>query len=167
MANLKLYSFYLFAYSCWILVVGFILSFFFDFLNSTYFNFGPNPNLYLIGTNFLVDTWSKYLFYSFYLFIDSFIVVFVNESILPWINASILNQEAKMISNDKVQTFVFVNAMYIIMVFRALFSIGSSLTQIDFFIYINLGRLLAGSFTSGIAIYKKEYEKIEEELFWL
>lgn len=169
MANLKLYTLYIIAYSVWMFFVSVILVSFFGFLNSSYFHFGPSPSLSLLGTNLLIDTWDKYILYSAYLCIDSFIVVFIGETILPWINASILNQEAKTISNDKTQTFVFVNAMYILMVFRALFSIGSSMTQIDFFIYTNIGRLVAGSLTAGIAIYKKEYETKPNayDLLWL
>jgi len=169
MANLKLYTYYIIVYSLWMGIVSLVSIYLFDFFNTNYFRFGPSPDLYLLGTNVLIDTWTKYSFYSVYLCLDSFIVVFIGETILPWINASILNQDNKIITNNKINTFIFVNAMYILMVFRALFSIGAMLTQIDFFIYTNVGRLVAGSLTSGIAIYKKEYEKNEDdqEMFWV
>lgn len=145
----------LFCLYAWVVFVAIIFGTLFDYFSSEFYSFGPSPTLYIVGINFLVDTWPKYIWLCIYVMCQSFIISFAGDIIYPWINAVVLNTQATYIEIPKVEAFFIVNGMYLVFNLFTLFSIGISMSQLGFFICSTIGSTLAGAIISGKCIKKK------------
>lgn len=149
-------------YAAWIGFIAFVFIFVYDVFGiydkdnrSNYFRIGPSSDLVIIGLNITIDTWPEYILLAGYLISDSFIAVYVGDSIYPWINASIMNPDFHNIQMDKKQAWLIVNAFWLLNTVKYIFKIGMSMTQIDLFVYSNFGSTVAGMWTSYNAIKGK------------
>ena len=146
----------------WSITIIIIFGVVFDYFSSSFYSFGPSPTLYIIGINYLVDTWPKYGWLSIYVFMQSFIVTLAGDSIYPWINAVVLNPQAEYIEIPKSTAFIITNTMYLTFNILTLFSTGISMSQLGFFLSSTCGSMIAGAIISGRCIMKKKIRQIEE-----
>ncbi len=147
----------------WCLFVALVFGFVFDYFSSSFYSIGPSPTLYIIGINYYVDNWFKYSWFIVYVFTQSFIVTLAGDSIYPWINAVVLNPQAKHIEMSKQSAFCITNLMYLTFNVLTLFSTGISMSQLGFFISSTCGSMIAGAIISAKCLMKKEI-KVEEKL---
>ena len=164
MANLSTYSSYLSFYTVWLLLIFLVFVFIFDILDYPYFSFGPNYNLYIIGLGLHINTWPKYCFLSLFLIVDNIIYIFMSDTIFPWSNSSILNEDKEEIHQNKIGSFIVINWAYLLFSLKGILSIGMSITQVDLFLYTQIGGMISGIITTAKAIKKKKYPKSEIEL---
>lgn len=141
----------------WAVIAAIILGTVFDFFDTTFFSFGPRPGLYTIGTNYNINTWSRYITVSLFLVFQGFIITFAGDYMYPWINSVVLNPDIETIRMPKIQAWLLTNNMYLTFTFLGLFSLGAGMAQIDLFIYSNLASLIAGGLQSAIKIKQKKY----------
>lgn len=153
-------------YSVWAIICIFVFGYFLDFFNSAYFRFGPSDDLFIIGLNISVSSWKNYSFLMLYAFFSPLIVVYVWDTIGPWINSDILNREKEVIASNKKHTWLMINYFYLINEICGIFSIGLSMTQVDFFLIGAAAVMVSGGFTSYVAIKNKSYvfKEVEIEL---
>lgn len=142
----------------WAIIAAIILGTVFDFFSTSFFSFGPSPDLYTVGTNYNINTWGRYCIVSSFLVCQGFIITFAGDYMYPWINAVVLNPDVEVIRVPRVLAWVLTNNMYMTFTFLGLFSLGASMAQIDLFIYSNLASLTAGAIQSAIKISQKRYE---------
>jgi hypothetical protein len=140
----------------WVVFVAVIFGTVFDYYKSSFFSFGPSPNLYILGINYLVDTWPKYCWIIGYTFGQSFIVTFAGDNIYPWINAVILNKQAPEIYISKTRAMIITNVMYSTFSILTLFSTGINMSQIGFFLASFIGSGIAGIIQSFRCIKNKK-----------
>lgn len=139
----------------WVVFVAIIFGTLFDYYASPFFEIGPTPTLYIVGINYLVDTWPKYLWIVGYSFGQAFIVTFAGDNIYPWINAVILNKQAPEITMSKTRAYIIANTMYNTFTALTLFSIGINMSQMGFFFASACGSGLAGAIQSWRCIKNK------------
>lgn len=141
---------------CWVIFISVIFGTVFDYYQSSFFSFGPSPTLYIIGINYLVNTWPKYCWIVTYTFGQSFIVTFAGDNIYPWINAVILNKQAPEITMSKPKAMFITNTMYATFSILTLFSTGINMSQIGFFLSSFAGSTIAGLIQSWRCIKNKK-----------
>lgn len=145
----------------WCIIVALVFGLIFDYFSSSFYSIGPSPTLYIIGINYYVDTWFKYLWFIIYTFTQSFIVTLAGDSIYPWINAVVLNPQAKHIEMSKKSAFCITNLMYLTFNIMTLFSTGISMSQLGFFISSTTGSMIAGAIISARCLMKKNVQPEE------
>ena len=153
--NFKSYVFFAVIFAIWIIICFLVSIFYFDLLDSDYFNIGPSDNLKIIGIEMYINTWEEYFLVTIFCFTDPFITYFIYDTIYCWISSSILNIDQPDIYIGKKTSFIFINSIYIMNAAKLLFIIGINFTQVDFFVYYQIGGLLAGLITTFNAIKKK------------
>lgn len=147
----------------WLVFVSITFFGLLDFWQSSFFNFGPNDTLAIIGINYKINTWPRYVILSSYLFLQTFIITFCGDYIYPWINAVVLNPDIGNIKISKFRAWIITNSMYTLFMLFGLFSIGLTWSQFDFWLYSSISTFLAGSIQSWIRIRKKNNIIITEE----
>lgn len=153
----------------WLIIVVIIFGSVFGYFSASFFAFGPSPALYIIGINYYVDTWPRYIWISTYITVQNFIITFAGDNIYPWINAVILNRQQPDITMPKIEAFAITNTMYATFAILGLFSTGITMTQVDFWLYGFASTTLAGMIQSYRCIKNKRVvlagmEQIEEIL---
>lgn len=139
----------------WFSICVFVFGYFLDFFSSDYFRFGPSDDLIILGISIQINTWQKYILLALYQFIDPFISVSTGDLIYPWINSSVMNPDKKELSVPKSHAWLIVNYTWTINLFKGLFSLGVSMSQIDFFIISGLSIIISGAITSYICVKEK------------
>lgn len=145
----------LFLLIAWLVFVVLIFGLVFDYFQSTFFSFGPSPELIIIGINYTVDTWYSYYWISTFAFCQAFIITFAGDNIYPWINAVVLNRQIPTLNMSKLSAFAITNLMYNTFSILGLFVIGISMSQFDFWVYSTTGASLAGAIQSWRCIRDK------------
>lgn len=140
----------------WTAVSGIILGAVFDLFSTPFFSFGPNPELYTIGINYNIDTWSRYVFVSLFLILQGFITKYIGDCLFPWINSVVMNPDAGVMKMPKIRAWLITNNTYLMFVCLSLLSLGMAMSQIDLFIYTNIAGLTAGCVQSYIRIKVKK-----------
>ena len=144
----------------WTIIVVSIFGTVFDYYSAPFFSVGPSPNLYIVGINYVVDTWPKYCWIIIYTFVQAFVITVCGDSIYPWINAVVLNPQAGYITMSKPVAFMITNSMYLLFNLQSLLSTGIAYSQLGFSISMILGTTIGGCIVSGIRISKKEVKPI-------
>lgn len=145
----------------WTVISGVVLGLVFDLFSTPFFSFGPSDNLYTIGINYNINSWSKYAFVSIFLVVQGFITNYIGDALFPWINSVVLNPDADEIKMPKVRAWFVTNNTYFLFVCLSLLSLGMSMSQFDLFVYSNAAGLAAGWIQSAIRLNAKIYKKDE------
>lgn len=141
----------------WLAICVFIFGYFLDFFGSTYFRFGPSDDLVIVGLSIRVNTWDRYILLMLYQFIDPVIGVASGDFVFPWVYSSVMNPDKKEIDVPKFQAWSIANYTWLLKSAKRLFSLGVSMSQIDFFLMDELGALVTGAITSFICVKEKIY----------
>jgi len=68
-------------------------------MSSDFVRFGPSDNTYLLSMK--IDTWTKWSMVCFYVFMNTAINSFVDESMGPWIQNTVQDHKNKFIPYTK------------------------------------------------------------------
>jgi len=141
---------------------------------STYFRFGPSPDLIVISVE--IDTWKKWVLLNVFIWLVKGCDVLVNEIGSPILGFRVYNPDKKIIDDfGKNELHFLANAMWFVNGFRGVLMAVITITQADIAFsgmivseivsIFTVGHLLnCKTFVTGKAKNKETKEEEEEEM---
>lgn len=125
---------------------------------TTYFRFGPNSDLSIIGIP--IDTYLKYCFVVGFILITAISNVVIGEMAMPIIGFNIYNPDKEVITEfGKLELQIYGNLMYTISSLKQLVITVMSVTQFDIALFGVIFCGLTSVFTIRILLNKKKFIK--------
>lgn len=119
--------------SLWMLVVAglMVLS---GFIDSTFFRFGPSPNIYFF--KIAIDSWFKWSVLSGYVICNQIFTSYGLQTITPWEFNMVQNRQVARVGMPDWQALSVMEIWYVYMWLGRVVGIQILLTQIDFLLMI-------------------------------
>jgi hypothetical protein len=124
--------------------------------NNTYFNFGPNENLFILSVK--INTYKKYIILQIYLCIIEIVRVIVNDIASPILAFNVYNPDKKVITDfTKNELQILTNTMWIINSLTTAMFVVVTISQIDIALLRVVYSELTQIYTVRILLNEKKF----------
>ena len=140
----------------WLILVIFIF-YGMGIMSSDFVRFGPSANTYLLSMR--IDTWPKWSMVCFYVFMNTAINSFVDESMGPWIQNTVQDHKNKFIPYTKSTCIWICQTYYFYGNVMAMFGLFAMFSQLDFLVIKSLCDIGITYYTTKQFLRHKVFDK--------
>jgi len=126
--------------------------------DNTYFNFGPNENLFILSVK--INTYKKYIVLQLYLCIIEIVRVIVNDISRPILGFNVYNPDKRVITDfTKNELQILTNTMWVINSLTSTMFIVVTISQMDIALLRVVYSELTKVYTVRILLNEKQFIK--------
>lgn len=127
--------------------------------DSDFIHFGPSVNAKFMSIT--IDTWSKWTIIAVFQFCNTFINIFVAESMFPWIQNTIQDHKNKYLPYSKATCMWICQTYYLYGNIVSMFGLFAMFVQVDFLIIRTVADILVSYYTTSEFLKTKEHNVVE------
>jgi hypothetical protein len=124
--------------------------------DSDFINFGPSDTAKFMSIS--IDTWGKWSIIAVFQFCNTFINIFVSETMWPWIQNTIQDHKNKYLPYSKTACMWICQTYYLYGNIVSMFSLFAMFIQIDFMLIRTLADILVSFYTTNQFLKYKTYD---------
>lgn len=125
--------------------------------DSSFIHFGPSPDAKFMSIP--IDTWSRWTVIAIFQFCNTFINIFVSESMWPWIQNTIQDHKNKYLPYSKTACMWICQTYYLYGNVVSMFGLFAMFVQVDFMLIRTLADILVSYYTTNQFLRLKIHDK--------
>lgn len=127
--------------------------------DSTFLHFGPSENAEFMTIK--IDTWSKWSMIAVFQFFNTFINIFVAESMFPWIQNTIQDHKNKYLPYSKSTCMWICQTYYLYGNIVSMFGLFAMFIQVDFLVIRTVADILVSYYTTSQFLKTKVHDAVK------
>ena len=127
--------------------------------DSTFLHFGPSENAEFMTIK--IDTWSKWTIIAVFQFCNTFINIFVAESMFPWIQNTIQDHKNKYLPYSKSTCMWICQTYYFYGNIVSMFGLFAMFVQVDFLVIRTVADILVSYYTTSQFLKTKVHDPVK------
>jgi hypothetical protein len=127
--------------------------------DSTFLHFGPSENAEFMTIK--IDTWSKWTIIAVFQFCNTFINIFVAESMFPWIQNTIQDHKNKYLPYSKSTCMWICQTYYFYGNIVSMFGLFAMFVQVDFLVIRTVADILVSYYTTNQFLKTKTHDAVK------
>jgi hypothetical protein len=124
--------------------------------DSSFMHFGPSPDAKFMSI--AIDNWSRWSVIAVFQFCNTFINIFVSESMWPWIQNTIQDHKNKYLPYSKSACMWICQTYYLYGNIVSMFGLFAMFVQVDFMLIRTLADILVSYYTTNQFLRLKVYD---------
>jgi hypothetical protein len=124
--------------------------------DSSFMHFGPSPDAKFMSI--AIDNWSRWTVIAVFQFCNTFINIFVSESMWPWIQNTIQDHKNKYLPYSKSACMWICQTYYLYGNIVSMFGLFAMFVQVDFMLIRTLADILVSYYTTNQFLRLKVYD---------